>query len=135
MTLKVLIVDDDDIFVFLHETIVVDSGLSTNTAGFENGLKAYEYLNNNYKDGETYLILLDINMPEMNGWQFLDTIQTAPYANQVLVAIVTSSIDLEDRVKANGYPQVIDYFEKPMNIAKCESLKRKPEIMNLFYGV
>ena len=131
MTLKVLIVDDDEIFVFLHEMNVADSKLSTNTLGFENGLQTYEYLNKNSKSDETYLILLDINMPEMNGWQFLDAIQTAPYSSRVLVAIVTSSIDYEDRVKASSYSQVIEFFEKPLDIEKCEKLKRKQAIMNL----
>jgi len=125
MDLKVLVVDDDEIFLLLHDFTVIESGLASSTLGFEEAEKALEYLEEHYTEDESYLILLDINMPIMNGWQFLDSIRNAPYSNQIHVAIVSSSIDYEDHIKAQQYSQVIDYIEKPLDIKKATRLKEK----------
>jgi response regulator RpfG family c-di-GMP phosphodiesterase len=63
-------------------------------------------------------------MPVMNGWQFLDAVEQRPYSDQIFVIIVTSSIDYEDRIKAQGYSHVIDYIEKPLNIETCERIRQ-----------
>ncbi len=124
MDLKVLVVDDDEIFLLLHDCNVTDSGLAPSTLGFEEATKALEYLDAEHNADDYYLILLDINMPVMNGWQFLDAVEQRPYSDQIFVIIVTSSIDYEDRIKAQGYSHVIDYIEKPLNIETCERIRQ-----------
>ena len=128
MSLKVLVVDDDEIFVFLHSLLVQENGISSDPIGFENGKTAFDYLNSQDSLIDHYLILLDINMPEMNAWQFLDSIQDKPYADRVLVVIVTSSVDLEDYEKAAEYPQIIKYLEKPLDHKACKQIKSMPVI-------
>lgn len=132
MSLKVLIADDDEVVIFLQKMMVVHSGLSPEPISFNDGKAAIDYLNEQYKEGDSYLILLDINMPVMNGWEFLDAIQTMPFSNAVSVVMVTSSIDSKDRDKAKQYTQVIDYIEKPLNIETCNRIKRLPQIADLF---
>lgn len=60
------------------------------------------------------LIILDLNMPMMSGWDLLEEMKTDFSLNAIKVAIFTSSIDERDRKKAENYPCVIGYFVKPM---------------------
>lgn len=66
------------------------------------------------------LILLDLNMPGMNGWEFLDRFNETGKKTEVY--ILTSSIDPSDYKKAKRYPQVKKYIEKPLNSSKISAL-------------
>ena len=131
MSLKVLIVDDDEVVLFIHELIIKKSGLSEIPINFKNGQVAMDFLNDHHIKEKQFLIFLDINMPVMNGWCFLDTIQHCSYREKINVIIVTSSIDQIDRRKAKEYPQVIDYIEKPFSMEACLRIKQLPEIEHL----
>jgi CheY-like chemotaxis protein len=61
------------------------------------------------------LILLDLDMPVMDGWEFLDAFSKLPIAKQVCVFILTSSIHPIDREKAKNYSQVKGFFSKPLD--------------------
>jgi CheY-like chemotaxis protein len=126
--LKVLVVDDDEIIVFLHNMIIEDNGISSDSLSFQNGKEAFDYLSSKDNIEQTCLIFLDINMPIMNGWQLLDNLQSTSYAQNIFVAMVTSSIDSADREKASQYPQVIGYFEKPLNANSLQEIKELPQI-------
>ena len=120
---QVLIVDDDEVIVFLHELIIRESGLSAAPLSFRNGRLALNYLNSHHEAAEHYLIFLDLNMPIMNGWELVNAIQASCYQHQVSVVMVTSSINYSDRIKANLYPLIIEYAEKPLTFKICERLK------------
>jgi len=132
MKLKTLIVDDDAMVVFLHKLAVVEGGLSNFPAVAGNGSQALAYISENQTSGTYLLILLDINMPEMDGWGFLDALQTLSIQTPISVVMVTSSIDKRDRNRAKEYRQVIDYIEKPLNSATCADLKKLPQLAALF---
>lgn len=128
MGLKVLLVDDDVMIIYLNKMMVEVSGLSSDSVCFYNGKEAFDYLDAHYKAGDSYLILLDINMPVMNGWEFLDSIQTKPFAGSLAVVMVTSSVDKADRERAYQYKQVIDYVEKPLDQETCERIMLLPRL-------
>lgn len=132
MSLRLVIVDDDKVVIFLHNLVVKKGSLSMDPLAFTGGKEALDYLHNHHQEDITYLILLDINMPEMSGWEFLDIIQDMPYANAVSVIMVTSSIDAKDKERAKAYKQVIDFIEKPLNIDTCNRIKRLPQIAHFF---
>jgi CheY-like chemotaxis protein len=132
MSLKVFIVDDDGVVVFLHKTSLKKSGLSINPLTFSNGKEALDYLLKHQDDEDEYLILLDINMPIMNGWKFLDEINLKSFANRVYVVMVTSSIYKNDRDKAMSYKNVIDFLVKPLNVESSDHVKSLPEIRAYF---
>ena len=121
---KVLIVDDDDVFLFLHDLLVKDSGLSQDPGCFLTAKSALEYLDANHQTEERYLVLLDINMPGMSGWQFLDYLEKTTYKSRVSVVLVTSSIEDAAHQKAKTYSTVKDYIEKPLSMEICSQLRQ-----------
>jgi CheY-like chemotaxis protein len=117
----VMVVDDDDIVLYLHDLMIRESGLSSNPLSFSNGKVALDYLRRNYRETDSYLVLLDLNMPVMNGWQFLELIEKEGFV--VRVIIVSSSIDPADFEKAKKYALVKDYVPKPLSIEQCVRIK------------
>ncbi len=133
MSLNVLIVDDDKMITLLHRVIAVRSNLCENPLTFSNGKDAFEFLENDFTEDKHYLILLDINMPVMNGWEFLDAIQPMPFAHNVSVVMLTSSVDTGDKNRAAQYPQIITFMEKPLKTDGCIYLKSLPIVNSYFY--
>jgi CheY-like chemotaxis protein len=70
------------------------------------------------------LILLDLNMPQMDGWEFLDAFERLSLPRPVCVLVLTSSIDADDRAKAAGHRAVAGYFAKPLDVAGAAQLLR-----------
>ena len=132
MNPKILIVDDDKMVTMLHKLMVERSKLGTNPKAFSDGKAALDFLNIEHDDSEHYLVLLDINMPIMNGWEFLDAVNEKSFANQLHVVMVTSSVDNGDKLKATQYPQVIGFLEKPLKIDNCNFIKTIPSVAPFF---
>lgn len=126
MKLKTLIVDDDPIMAFMHEALVEESQLSPQPATASNGKEALDLIHANIDCDTSYLVLLDINMPVMNGWQFLEALPEIPFSNQIFVILVTSSVDRSDHERAKNYEHVIDFIEKPFSLETCERIKNIP---------
>src|SRR5690242_16201265 len=103
MGLEVLIVDDDAMVILIHKKMIINSAFHPNPLSFFNGKEALDHLLNEKDKSKTFLILLDINMPVMNGWEFLNMLKERPVPDNIQVAIVTSSIDAADKEKAGQY--------------------------------
>ncbi|MFP5040756.1 response regulator [Parasediminibacterium sp. JCM 36343] len=129
--LKVLIVDDDPVVVLMHKRIVANCNLSNAPLTFKNGKEAFEYISNT-NDNSVYLVLLDINMPVMNGWDFLNSIQEMPNDSRFFVMMVSSSVSEPDKEKAKEYSQVIGYLEKNLNATVCKEIKNIDAISHFF---
>jgi CheY-like chemotaxis protein len=121
MKVETLIVDDDEMVIFLHKIAVVESGLTANPVIAYNGREALDFVNRSENRETVFLVLLDINMPELNGWEFLEAIQSLD--TSIYVVMVTSSVDSRDKKKAKSYKQVIEYMEKPLSINACLQIK------------
>lgn len=132
MSLKVLIVDDDPVCVMLHRLRVKTSNISENPESYYNGKTAFDAILEAEKKDDDYLIFLDINMPVMNGWDLLNTIQTSSILNKVHVVMVSSSVDYEDMKKAKTYPQVIGFYEKALNGSVCNEIKSIPALSSFY---
>lgn len=125
MEFKVVIVDDDSVVLFLHKVLLDRSILPSAEGSFKNGKEALEFISSNGVRETPYLVLLDINMPVMNGWDFLEAIQDKEFKENIYVAMVTSSINTKDLEHSRQYPQVVDYLEKPLRKEACEALYEK----------
>jgi CheY-like chemotaxis protein len=128
MNVITLIVDDDIPTQLIHKKALEHAMITSNPFIFQNGEEALNYLLDNYQEENKYLVFLDITMPVMDGWMFLDEIDGRFSAGNIHVIIVTSSISVADRTRANAYRQVLKYLLKPVSL---DSLK----LMNQFLQV
>lgn len=114
MECKILIVDDDPTSLFLHNSLIIKSGLCRDPLQFLNGEEAFEFLETQKDSQRPFLVLLDLDMPVMNGWEFLEKLEATNLPIQVDVAIVTSSIDKAERRRAEKLERVAAYLTKPI---------------------
>ncbi|MDX2188731.1 MAG: response regulator [Bacteroidota bacterium] len=131
MGLQVLIIEDDEVVIYLNRMLIEKSGLLSEPLCFFDGKKALNYLYRNQKMTEKYLVFLDINMPIFNGWDFLDEVKKLNYNYNIYVVLVTSSFDELDRERAKDYPQILDFITKPLKIEHCEVIKNLLETADL----
>ncbi len=123
MKRRVLIIDDDPGVLFLHELMVVESGLDEDPELFSMANEALDFIILKACPEQFFLLFLDINMPKMNGWDFLDQLLNNPAANRIKVVMVTSSLSFADRERARVYEKlVIDFWEKPISEVECKQL-------------
>ena len=123
MTLKpryssVMLIDDSEMDNMLNKMILQTVKFSETIQVFKSSIDALEYLT---RGADTInipeLILLDINMPEMNGFEFMDEFQKLPpkISNYTKVYIISSSDDPIDITHASKYKSIIKYLKKPLN--------------------
>lgn len=118
------IIDDDPITVFGMRKMI-DSIVSYKTISvFENGKLAIDGINAMISNQEDIpeVIFLDINMPVMDGWQFLEEFIALPIENKIQINIFTSSIDTRDEQNWIDYKNkthhTVTYNHKPLNADK-----------------
>ncbi len=128
MEIKTLIIDDDPIVIFLHKKIIQKCELAEDPLTFLNGKQCLDFFMKSASETENHLLFLDINMPVMNGWEFLNEIQKTAFANKVFVVLTTSSVDSYDRKKAGEYEQIISFLEKPLTVEKCREIHANLDI-------
>jgi CheY-like chemotaxis protein len=114
----VFLIDDDDIYRFLVQKEIQKAGMASHIIPFTNGLEAINQLKTELKNQGTLpeIILLDLNMPVMDGWEFLEEYkQLEPQLPQKIdIYIVSSSIAADDVGKAKTLNMVTDYMIKPV---------------------
>ncbi len=125
----VLVIDDDEPTNFLNQMIVENSGCAENVKAVQSGQEALEYLTEKEKDKfpRPDLIFLDINMPAMSGWEFLEKYKNLHKEQQgkIMVVMLTTSLFPEDRVKANEMPEVSGFENKPLTKEKLDRILQK----------
>lgn len=122
--LKVLLIDDDNLVTNLNKIMLNKNGFTDNLFCFDNANTAIDFLNSEVQPNENILIFLDLYMPGMNGWAFLDLIQTLPINQQVEVIILTSSSNPFEKEKARAYSNVIMYLEKELTDRNITEIKK-----------
>ena len=112
------VIDDDKIYHFLLKNLFKQNGIDVTPVFFSNGHDAIESIKQN-KDGDTLpdLILLDVNMPIMDGWQFLE--EYSKISDSLVkfstIYMISSSNDEQDINKAKKYSTLVkEYFLKPI---------------------
>ncbi|AEL28513.1 response regulator [Cyclobacterium sp. 1_MG-2023] len=129
MTKKVkciLLIDDDEPTNFLHKIIINDSGRAEKVVAVHSGFEALEYLEK--MEGGKYpqpeLIFLDINMPAMNGWEFLEEYDQLDEGKKgkIVVVMLTTSINPDDKEKALSKGFINGFFNKPLTVEMIEKV-------------
>ena len=118
------IIDDDKLTVKLMSILISKSKFCEEIHSFNNAQFAIEKLKENWNDSEILpdAILLDLNMPVMDGWQFLDEFIHLPIKKEISIFIMTSSIDPADIEMAKKYDVIKDYIMKPITANKLDIL-------------
>jgi CheY-like chemotaxis protein len=121
------VVEDDRITAAITELIAKKDLRCRTVKTFGNGQLAFDQLAITVQSGGNVpdLILLDLNMPLMDGWEFLDALSELALTQQVCVFVLTSSIHPDDMAKATHYQQVKGYFSKPLdkpNVRRMQAL-------------
>ena len=128
---KRIILVDDDVITNLINTKIITMNTPHKVEAFTNGNEALEQIYNGLdKSADKFpdIIFLDINMPVMDGWEFLEQFEKIPLATRrkCSVFLLTSSIDSEDIEKSKTHQSVCDFISKPLTANKIKTLKNTP---------
>ncbi|GAB3946929.1 response regulator [Spirosoma harenae] len=122
----ILLVDDDPDDIFLHKLIIEDSGLCDHIRTTETALQALQYLTNTSHPDylRPDLILTDINLPGMNGFEFLEHYQQLNDDLKVRLAvlILTTSLNPRDTKRAALFPDIKGYYAKPLTVDMLQAI-------------
>jgi CheY-like chemotaxis protein len=121
---NVMVVDDDDDYNFLTEEIFQDIDIDCSLTFKIWAQDALDFLEKNQAKFPD-LIFLDINMPIMNGWEFLEEYESREYhkAFPTIIVMISSSVYREDKEKAKSFAKVADFIEKPISEKQILQIK------------
>jgi CheY-like chemotaxis protein len=124
----ILLVDDDLAINFFHKRLFTKLDFGETIVPLYNGAEAIrdvKQLNNSLSEKDLVLIFLDINMPVMDGWEFLESFKNISNElnYQFKIFVLSSSINPDDIEKAKNNSFVSDYFSKPLMLDSVASLK------------
>lgn len=122
--INLLVIDDDDINIFIIKKIVEKTGFDIDMVAKSNGQQAIDYLSETITTHQTLpnLVLIDINMPVMNGWEFVEAYQTLGIKQNVDLYILSSSVYENDIEKTKSYSTVKGFISKPLSIERLSEL-------------
>jgi len=120
------IIDDDEIYLFSVKKVIELNNLSDKVLEFKNGQEALEFFRQygNEYNALPDVIFLDINMPVMNGWEFIEEFKKLKpsISKNITLFVVSSSVDKTDVDKAKSLPAVHDYITKPITASQLKSI-------------
>jgi CheY-like chemotaxis protein len=121
----VWLIDDDPINNLICAQVLTKSEFSEEITEFERAMLALDQLLKMDPQELPEVIFLDINMPEMTGWEFLEAFEPWNEKNRskIKVFMLSSSIFSGDKEKAGNYPSVLQYLEKPLRSRELDTLR------------
>lgn len=122
--LNLLVIDDDDINVFIIKKIVEKTGFDIDMVARNNGQQAIDYIKETIAQNSPLprLVLIDINMPVMNGWEFIEAYESLGIQQKVDMYILSSSVYENDIEKTKSYKAVKGFISKPLSMERLTEL-------------
>jgi CheY-like chemotaxis protein len=131
----VMCVDDDPIVLMLNELVLREHAFCKELIKIESAELALDHFSQQTQKPISQAILpnilfLDINMPTMDGWGFLDEFaeKFQQYHSKISIVILSSSVNPADIEKANKHPLVIGFMPKPIGDSELDELKKHPAL-------
>lgn len=117
---KLILIEDDDVIVYLTQKLIKESKEIELLTVLKNGRKALDYFTENAKNAELLpdFVFLDLSMPILDGWQFLEefALIKKSLVKNIRIYITTSSISPKDLIKAEKYDFISDFVIKPISL-------------------
>jgi CheY-like chemotaxis protein len=122
--INLLVIDDDDINIFIIKKIVEKTGFNIDMVAKSNGKLAIDYLEGVTAQNAPFphLILIDINMPVMNGWEFIEAYEELDFKKDADLYILSSSVYENDIEKTKNYQSVKGFISKPLSMERLTEL-------------
>jgi len=119
----VWIIDNDPIFVYLAKRLIDTVGFEGQTTVFWDGWKALNQIRENRSKPENLpnIILLDLDTPMVSGWEFIGELEKLSFLPPIRIHLVTSSINPEDRIRAEKHPLIHGFINKPLDVLSMEA--------------
>jgi CheY-like chemotaxis protein len=119
---RVAIIDDDPINNLICEKVIQRKQFADEVVSFQSAPEALEWLIQQPAAERPELIFLDINLPEMDGWDFLAALDQALPAHGITIYILSSSVSEDDQAKAHTHPLIAGFLIKPLTLDKLEQI-------------
>ncbi|NNL15472.1 MAG: response regulator [Flavobacteriaceae bacterium] len=122
----ILLIDDDEATNYIHKRVIKETNCAETIVIKENGIEALDYLTSavNGKFPQPDLIFLDINMPAMDGWEFLESYKKLndDQLAKTVIVMLTTSLNPDDKDKASTIPIITDFIPKPLDPEMVEQI-------------
>lgn len=125
--MRYLVIDDDPISNFICQVLIKKALNDAYIKTFTSPQEGLDFLHREYKDScHPTVLLLDINMPEMSGWEFMEYFEKMDESikKQFTIYILSSSLDERDKERAQKNKNIKDYIEKPLNKEMISELSK-----------
>jgi CheY-like chemotaxis protein len=121
----ILLIDDDEPTNFLNKMTLEQSGCTSQIHIAQSGQEALDYLREAFPRPD--LIFLDINMPAMDGWEFLEKYRNLPPARKadIVLIMLTTSLNPDDELRTRAIPEVSGFENKPLNREQLDILLKR----------
>ncbi|MBU2904607.1 MULTISPECIES: response regulator [Arenibacter] len=125
----VCIIDDDPIFIFGSKILLRNNSFASDFLVCQNGKEALDVITPliESEEGLPEVIFLDLNMPIMDGWEFLDEFGKISREREIRIYILSSSVDSRDMERAKKYDMVNGFIAKPLTDVKIKELAQEIE--------
>jgi len=125
--IDIILIDDNAFDLFIYEKLLIKSGIANSVKTYNSAREALKFLNDKGGELPPSVILLDLQMPDMNGFEFIEEygLLSESLINKIKVYMLSSTIDAGDIAKAKASPHILDLLSKPLEI---DSLKRKLDL-------
>ncbi|NRF39398.1 response regulator [Pedobacter foliorum] len=123
--INMLVIDDDDINIFIIKKVIEKTGYEVDMISKSNGQLAVDYLSSitHNVDIFPHVILVDINMPVLNGWEFLEAYEKLNVLKpDIYLYMLSSSVYEYDIEKAKTFKSVNGFISKPLTIERLKEL-------------
>jgi len=123
---RFMVLEDDDIFMELNQRVINRSGLASELVCFEYAQRGLDEIRQRIAHGTAVpdFLLLDLRMPVLNGFEFLEKLKEMPQQplERLKIHLLTSSLDENDISRAFSYPHVYGFLSKPLSAKKLDQV-------------